>query len=454
MLLPGASTLARLVARTRDEATRRLHEHLAAQVDTPRARALGEVLGTPDGARVSALERLRHGPRTATGVGMVKALERVTELDALEMDTVDVSGVPPRRVVELARYGLAAKAPALRRHPYDRKLATLVATVRWLQVKAVDDALELFDVLMTTELLGRAERESAKERFSRFPRLSEHASRLAAAVEVLLEAAEWGEGEAMPLELVWDAIENVVSRAELRAAVASVTDALPPPGADPDGEWRAALVDRFASVRGFVPLLSQRIEFGATEQGTPVLEALRALPDLLAARPSKRVPAGWLDERKVAAEVVPGGWWRRLVFPTNRPTGTVAKAAYVFCVLEAFHRLLKRREVFALASQRWADPRAQLLAGAAWEQARPAALNALQLPEQPGEFLAAHAAELDAAWRGLAGALDEGAEVRLDPDGRLHAAAVKAIPDPASLTDLRTRLAGMLPRVDLPELVA
>jgi len=43
--------------------------------------------------------------------------------------------------------------------------------------------------------------------------------------------------------------------------------------------------------------------------------------------------------------------------------------------------------------------------------------------------------------------------VRLDPDGRLHAAAVKAIPDPASLTDLRTRLAGMLPRVDLPELV-
>jgi hypothetical protein len=76
-------------------------------------------------------------------------------------------------------------------------------------------------------------------------------------VEVFLEATEWGEG--VSLELVWDAIENVVSRAGLRAAVARVTEVLPPPDADPDGEWRALLVERFGSVRGFVPLLCQVI---------------------------------------------------------------------------------------------------------------------------------------------------------------------------------------------------
>ncbi len=163
-------------------------------------------------------------------------------------------------------------------------------------------------MLMTTELLGRAERESNQEKLRRYPRLSKHAARLAAAVEVMLEATE-DYGEAMTLDLVWDAIENVVSRAELRAAVASLTEVLPPPDADPDGEWRAALVERFASVRGFVPLLCEVIEFGATAEAAPVLSALRALPDLLAARPSKKVPAGWLDERKIATEVVPGGWW-------------------------------------------------------------------------------------------------------------------------------------------------
>ncbi|GIJ49730.1 hypothetical protein Val02_66160 [Virgisporangium aliadipatigenens] len=35
--------------------------------------------------------------------------------------------------------------------------------------------------------------------------------------------------------------------------------------------------------------------------------------------------------------------------------------AYVFCVLEQFHARLRRRDIFAAASLRWADPVAQLL---------------------------------------------------------------------------------------------
>jgi hypothetical protein len=41
-----------------------------------------------------------------------------------------------------------------------------------------------------------------------------------------------------------------------------------------------------------------------------------------------------------------------MVFPLRRPEGTMAKATYVFCVLEQFHRHLGRRDIFATASQR------------------------------------------------------------------------------------------------------
>ena len=41
----------------------------------------------------------------------------------------------------------------------------------------------------------------------------------------------------------------------------------------------------------------------------------------------------------------------------------------------------------------------------------------------------------------------------MDKDGKLHLAALKAIPDPASLVDLRRRAERMLPEIDLPELV-
>ncbi|HEY7816538.1 MAG TPA: hypothetical protein VIC62_25055 [Nakamurella sp.] len=148
---------------------------------------------------------------------------------------------------------------------------------------------------------------------------------------------------------MWDAIEDVVSRAELRAAVASLSQVLPPPDADPDGEWRAKLVERLAAVRGFVPLLCRSIDFGATAEAAPVLAAVAALPELLQARTSRQVPAGWLDARRVATELVPAGWWQRLVFPANRPGGAVAKAAYAFCMLEQFHRHLGRRNIFARA---------------------------------------------------------------------------------------------------------
>lgn len=465
VLLPGVIVLARLVAEVREAAADRLYQAVSGAISPGQEAGLRAILEVPEDGRFSTLECWRHGPRSVTGRGMVAALERVTEVGALGMGGVDLEAVPARRLAQLGRYGLSAKAPALRRHPRERQVATVAATVRTLEATAVDDALELFDVLMGNVLAGRAVRETSKAKLGRYPRIAKHAARLAAAVEVMLETtADFG--DQMTLDLVWDAIENVVSRAELRAAVASVTEVTPPPDADPDGDWRAQMLEHYPTVRGFVPLLATRIAFGATTEAAPVLAALQGLPALLAARATVTVPAGWLDARRVDLEVVPKGWWSRLVLPEHRPGGTVAKAAYVFCVLEQFHRLLTRRDVFAPGSTRFTDPRAGLLTGPAWEQARGPALGALQLPEDPDQLLARHAATLDAAWRQTAAGLatdaePEGSQIGpdtragtpLDAQGRLHAAAVTAVPDPPSLVDLRRRLTAMLPRVDLPELI-
>ena len=102
-----------------------------------------------------------------------------------------------------------------------------------------------------------------------------------------------------------------MSRAELRAAVAHLLEVAPPADADPDGEWRTTLVERFASVRAFVSVLCEAIEFGATAQAAGILTAMAHLPALLDARATTAVPAGYLDARRIADDVVPPGWWRR-----------------------------------------------------------------------------------------------------------------------------------------------
>ena len=146
----------------------------------------------------------------------------------------------------------------------------------------------------------------------------------------------------------------------------------------------------------------------------------------------------------------PDEW--KLSSPVLRGGGGREAAPFPACVLELFHTGLRHRDIFATVSDRWSDPRARLLAGSRWDDAKGAALSALQLPEDPDALLAAHAADLDAAWRAAAGGIIPDGDVSVDAEGRLHVGKDNALDEPASLIDL-PRTAGMLPGVDLPEMI-
>ena len=157
VLLPGVTTLARLVARVREDATERLWGTLSGLLTARQCRQLERLLEVPDGRRFSDLERWRKGPAKPSGRNLEKAIARVAEIKALELGGLDLDAVVPhRRLVDLARYGMAVNARALRRHPRSRRLATLLATVVFLEARAIDDCLELLDLLMATELLGKS----------------------------------------------------------------------------------------------------------------------------------------------------------------------------------------------------------------------------------------------------------------------------------------------------------
>ncbi|WP_280443902.1 hypothetical protein [Nocardia brasiliensis] len=108
---------------------------------------------------------------------MLAALERVGDLAVAGSAGVDVSAVPPRRLLGLAQHGLSGKATQLRRMSREHRLAVLAATATApvLSARAVDDVLELIDLLMTTELLSKAERESKEEELRRYPQVSRNA---------------------------------------------------------------------------------------------------------------------------------------------------------------------------------------------------------------------------------------------------------------------------------------
>jgi hypothetical protein len=444
VLLPGVTTLARLVARVRDEATRRLWDTLSELLTARQQRVLDGLVEVPDGARSSNLERWRKGPAKPSGKNLERALVRVSQISAVALGALDLDAVVPhRRVVELARYAMAAKAPQLRRHPRSRKLATMLAAVVYLEAKAIDDCLELLDLLMVTELLGKAQRESNAEKLRQHPKLARASATLAAAMAVLLEAT--GPGEPLGLAELWEAIEVVVSRSDLQLALSTVAGMVPAGSDDHEG-MRAELATRIVMVSGFLKMLTEVIDFEANLEAAPVLAAMKALPGLLRAR--RPLTIADIDEMLVQ------GSWKRLVFGrASAANRTVDKNSYVFSVLTQFHRRLKRGDIYAEASARWRDPRGQLLDGQAWANSKDTVLTALSLPERPDDLLAGHARTLDGAYRDVAGSLEANTAVSFDDDGRMHVERLQAIPDPPSLIDLRRRVNAMLPRVDLPEAI-
>ena len=190
--------------------------------------------------------------------------------------------MPPNRVAALARFGLASKAPILAALAEPRRTATLLAITRHLDAVAIDDALDLFALLMATKLINPARRASAAERLASLPRL-ERASRTLAVVNrelfTALDAA--ATGAAVDVAAVWAAIERVAPRAQIAGALATVEELVP----DDDGSAEAANP-------GTLPLTP--VDY-MSPNTTPQVIRPQAAPRL----PDKRQPDDQADRRRI-----------------------------------------------------------------------------------------------------------------------------------------------------------
>ncbi|MFJ4859116.1 Tn3 family transposase [Streptomyces sp. NPDC088730] len=461
VLLPGVSVLARQVSEARKVAEKWLHATVAGAARRADPALPGELvatLKTPEGSRFSELERLRRPPTRTTGTAFARALERVDEIGAYRLGRLRLSQIPPNRMAALARYALGSKAPLLERVAEPKRTAMLTAVMRHLEAKAIDEALDLFQVLMAARLLNTAKRKTEKERLSTLPQL-EKASRLVArAWTVLVEELELVEehGSDLDVAALWAALEEVGQRAAVTTAAATVVTLVPEDENTADVAMRAALATRYSTVRPFLALLGESKALDAASAGKRVLAGVRGLPALA----RRKVGVKPLLPREVDDKLVPPMWRKAVYANPDLPQGSVDRDAYVVCVLEQLHRALNNRDVFASPSHRWSNPRARLLEGPDWDAVEEDVLAALSLDMPVTEHLAELVRGLDAGWKQLATRLEEAGpaakiSIEVQEDGRvkLHVDKLGALGEPKSLTWLRRRVEKMLPKIDLPDLL-
>ena len=96
-------------------------------------------------------------------MGLSAAVNRLDDIRALGVGTLHLSQLPSGRLDALARQGYSVRAQAIERMHEDRQLATWVAMARDLEVRALDDVLDLFGVLVA-ELLSKSHGQERRRR--------------------------------------------------------------------------------------------------------------------------------------------------------------------------------------------------------------------------------------------------------------------------------------------------
>ena len=431
VLLPGCSTLERYIARLRSRVEERLWHALGRGISSEQQVRLESLLLVPVGSRSSPLDQLRKGPVMVSSRSLVVALMRLHSVRELGIRLPAAARIPATRVAALARFAGAAKVSAILRLPNPRRLATLVAFVHCLEASAQDDGLEVLEVLLR-ELFGDAIKADKKSRLRTLKDLDQAAATLASACQMLLDTS-------LPDGDLRTRLFEKIPRNALTLALEGVNALIRPA----DDVYYQELEAKYKTVRCFLPALVEHIRFGTNVTGQPVVAAF----DWLRSNIARKKPGN-----DAPREVIRKPWQRHVL----REDGNVDFHAYTFCVLNELHIALRRRDVFVSPSWRYADPRAGLLDGMEWEATRPIICRTLGLSAQPEPTLSALANELDRTYRAVAARLPDNPAVRFDQVGdkqELVLSPLDKLDEPASLIALRERVAGMLPRVDLPELI-
>ena len=136
----------------RDRAARRLWRLLAAAPTALQRARLEGLLNVPEGARRSDLDRLHAGPHRVSAPALVGALNRLQEIRAVGVSDIDLERFPLGRIQTLARYAAKTSASMIARMPEERRIATLLAFAKTFEIIALDDALDVFDLLRTYAL--------------------------------------------------------------------------------------------------------------------------------------------------------------------------------------------------------------------------------------------------------------------------------------------------------------
>jgi hypothetical protein len=301
--------LSRLISAVREQVANRTWKTLSKLPNPKQIENLEALIVIGEEARLTPLEQLRKSPTRKSAPSLVNALNRLVTIRALGIDRLNVGKIPPIRFKALSKTAFTLRAQAIARMSTERRIATLVAWVYVMEAIAIDDALDVLNLLVK-DILAKSQTDGKKNRLRTLKDLDAAALQLARACKVLLNPAT---EDTQVREEVWQRL----TPEELSSAIDDVEDIARPP----EDNYYEELLKQWRSVRRFLPKLLSIIDFEGNQAGQKVLKAWQFLQSIEGQRNPfmDAAPLNIVDKK-----------WAAWVIDEN---GSIDRKAYTFCIL-------------------------------------------------------------------------------------------------------------------------
>lgn len=435
ILLPGVTVLARFISNVKERVETRLYiklSKLASQAQIKKLESLISAINTSEKRQETLLEKWRKGANRYSSIALVNALQKVEEVSDWGIGTLNMLQLPSIKIKALAQIAFTVKAQALSRMPEKKRIAILLAFVYVLEIKAIDDALDILELLVK-DLLSKSERQGKKERLRTLKDLDRAALKLSKVGQVLLD-------EKCDDQKVREQVWHLLTKKELADAIIQIENIA---RASSDNYYQE-LLGKWRSVRIFLPTLLRVIKFESNKAGKPILEALTFLQLIEGKRQPdmENAPVKFLSKKGLSR--------------VKNKDDIIDRKAYTFSVLEELVAGLCCRDLFVNKSEHWNNPSAKLLQGKEWETTRPHICRALNLAQSAQSELETLTVQLSQAYEKTARNLSDNLAVRFETVKGKETLTIRnldKIEEPESYLKLKEQIENLLPHVDLPEIL-
>lgn len=426
---PGVTTLEKMVASARQQATRKTYRLLKLLLTRQRRTFLDQLLQPDPTLKMTRLNWLRRPATANSPAAILTAIAKIRYLRTQQVQQWDLSSLNPNRLKFLAQIAKKATNQRLERMPVERRYPILIAFVQQMLIEITDESVDLFTRCLA-ETHSRAQRDLQTFRQQQAVAINEKVMLLQQIGQVILDPA------VADLQVRPDIFAQV-PREQLQQAVADCPPLIRPV----QDEAYDFLALRYNYLRTFAPALLETFTFHSNDEADPLLKAVAILRQLNV-QGKRRVP------QDAPIEFVTPPWQPFLV----DETGQIQRRYYELCVLWQLRSALRSGNIWIEGSRRYANPQTYLIPKARWAEIRSEVCQMLGMPEAGEQRLKVLTMQLERELEQFTQVIQANTSVRME-DEQLIVSPLKAEDSPETVKNLQSLVTKCLPLVDLTDLM-